>query len=199
LTNWLPCTRIASPALLPPELLLEELPPELLEELEELEELLEDLPPELLEELEELEELLEDLPPELLDELELEPLELLLEELLEELEELLEDLPPELDELLDELELEPPELLEELDEPTTAPRVTVNAPGVQAWFCGLNKAICPVVASPGTVSWILFTVSIFRPTSWPLPIQAALRPAKPLPFTVMTVPAGPEVGVKVVT
>lgn len=135
-------------------------------------------------------------PPELLpDELpfpelpleELLPLELLLELplLLElELEPLLE---LEL-ELLLELELElPPEL-----EAAVAP--TVNDPLENAACCVLRRAIWPACAPLGTVTCATVSLITRSPALCAEPIQAVFDPVKPEPFTVTTVPTGPETG-----
>ena len=170
MTNWLPCTRMVRVPV-PPE--PEELPPELLDELEELEE----LPPELLDELEELEEL-DELPLELLEELDELPLELELEEL--------EDPPLLLEELLEELLLVEP--------PLAGVLVTVKVVGPNTACCGLRMPMPPEVASAGTVTVTFESLMTLRTASWALPTQAWLDPVKPEPVTVTTVPGAPLVG-----
>ncbi len=72
--------------------------------------------------------------------------------------------------------------------------VTENEFGETAEWIALSTATWPLVASFGTVTWTLESLSTCTPASRVLPIHAASSPVKPEPCTVMTVPTTPDVG-----
>jgi hypothetical protein len=58
----------------------------------------------------------------------------------------------------------------------------------------LLKAICPVVASSGTVIVARVSLILVMAASWPAPTHATVKPVRPVPVMVMTVPTGPDEG-----
>ena len=94
--------------------------------------------------------------------------------------------------------LELPELLEEepeLDVPVLVElAATVKVVQLNPQFVPLPSAIRPVAPSLGTVILSDVLLTLVMAASCPVPTQAAVMPDKPVPVTVMTVPALPEVG-----
>jgi hypothetical protein len=76
---------------------------------------------------------------------------------------------------------------------TVAP-VTVKGDPDHDQSIPLLNAICPVVASSGTVTLALVSLMLVMAASCPAPTHATVKPVKPVPVMVMTVPTGPDRG-----
>ncbi len=75
--------------------------------------------------------------------------------------------------------------------------VMVNEVGENDECRGFKTASWPLTASCGMVTSTLVSLSTCTLPSRALPIHAVVRPVKPEPVTVTTVPTGPDVGAKV--
>jgi len=78
------------------------------------------------------------------------------------------------------------------------PLVTVKLADVNHECCGLMKPRCAVVACGDTVTLTIWSLTTWMGEFLELPIHIWVRPSKPLPLTVMTVPGGPDIGENVV-
>src|SRR5437870_1580753 len=76
------------------------------------------------------------------------------------------------------------------------PVVRLNELAVNEALLGLSRPIAPVVASAGIVTRTCASETTVNVASCALPAHAWVRPVKPEPLSVTTVPAGPDVGAK---
>ena len=73
---------------------------------------------------------------------------------------------------------------------------TVNEVAVKAAWAGLKIPMAPVVAPAGMVTRSRESLTTVTLAFFAVPTHANVEPVKPLPFTVTTVPTGPERGEK---
>ena len=77
-----------------------------------------------------------------------------------------------------------------------AAAANVKAPGEKDQAEPLPTAMLPVAPSAGTVTFTSVLLTFVTPASCAVPTHADLIPDRPVPVTVMTVPGGPEAGLK---
>ncbi len=75
---------------------------------------------------------------------------------------------------------------------------TVNEVAVKAAWAGLKIPMAPVVAPAGMVTRSRESLMTVALAFFAAPTHANVEPVKPPPFTVTTVPTGPELGEKFV-